>query len=131
MSARNLKGDVMDYKSLLSIIPVGKEKCITQKQLAAKLQCSTSAAKLLVKIAREHHIAILSGTDGYWISTSKKDTEKFCSELRRKASSYSRIANSIDPAIQDKQIAGQLSINDIYPNDNGGKGGQNEEESIS
>lgn len=25
MSARNLKGDVMDYKSLLSIIPVGKE----------------------------------------------------------------------------------------------------------
>lgn len=114
MSARNQNGDVMDYKELLSIIPVGKENCITQKQLANTLNCSTSAAKLLVKIAREHHVAILSGNDGYWISTSKQDTKKFCNELRKKASSLSRIANSIDPVIQDKQIAGQLSIKDLY-----------------
>lgn len=44
MSARNLKGEIMDYRILLSIIPVGSKNCITQKQLALKLNCTTSAA---------------------------------------------------------------------------------------
>lgn len=113
MSARNLKGDVMDYRTLLSIIPVGNKKCITQKQLAQKLNSTTSAAKLLVKIAREHHLPILSGKDGYWISESPQETTGFCNSLRKKSSSLSRIANSIDPAIRNKQIEGQLSLRDF------------------
>lgn len=113
MSARNLKGDVMDYRTLLSIIPVGNKKCITQKQLAQKLNSTTSAAKLLVKIAREHHLPILSGKDGYWISESPQETTRFCNSLRKKSSSLSRIANSIDPAIRNKQIEGQLSLRDF------------------
>lgn len=113
MSARNLKGEIMDYRILLSIIPVGSKNCITQKQLALKLNCTTSAAKLLVKIAREHHIPILSGKDGYWISESPQETTQFCNSLRKKSSSLSRVANSIDPAVQNKQIKGQLSFDDF------------------
>lgn len=114
MTLRDRNDNPMDYKILLSIIPVGKDNSVTQIQIAKNLNCSTRNAKFLIKVAREHSIIILSGAKGYWQPTSDSEVIEFCNELRQQGRSRLILASKLESIVKHKQIKGQLSINDIY-----------------
>ena len=98
----------MDYNELVSIIPNGKKNAIHLKELANTLGVTCQRAKYLVRRARLEGVAIVSGSDGYWFASDKREEREFVAKMYRQGLSRLRTVAMINDLIS--QIDGQISI---------------------
>lgn len=95
---------------LESIIPVGRENAIHQKDLAARIGVTPDTAKYMVRMARQSGVEILSGIDGYWIAENEQEKISFIRMMQKQAFSRLKSANKIKSTMND--LDGQISLLD-------------------
>lgn len=99
--------DNRDYEYLRDILPVGKENAMHQQELADLLGVTSSAAKRLVRKARnEYKMPICSGREGYWLAKDDNERKQFISKTQGEA--YSRLQSA--KALTPEDISGQITF---------------------
>ena len=66
-------------------IPHGRENAVNLGTLCDRLGLGQTAIKRAIREERKRGTAILSGREGYWISTDREEIERFNDVLRGQA----------------------------------------------
>jgi len=89
---------------------VGRERGISQAELAAHLGCSTRHARKLVQAARMDSIAVCGHPDtGHFIARTREELEETCEFLRSRALS-SLVQESKLRGMPLADLVGQLKV---------------------
>lgn len=96
---------------LLSLIPIGRENAVHQNVLCNMMGVSTCVLKSLIKKLRMSGHAIVSDTDGYWISEDTQEIADFIARMSKQATSRFMSIKALKGMCNE--IDGQMSIEGI------------------
>lgn len=98
----------MSKIEIITVLPVGKENAVSQKQLAAVLGVSERHLRKIIETERQNGKVICSSSDadenGYFLPANVEEAREFCVTMEKRAKTTLRCLKATRQWIKDTEL---------------------------